>query len=149
MSYGTVPGVAVTPMTATDFANSYVSWTVPPDPDDERVPGHKPWGNCARIQLDALCDLSHDTSGAHERFFLIVPCRTEWVYQEENLFQMPSGEYRVLYGRNRQLRLGTGMTCQPEQKNASTTNEGFTTLSSKSSTTALTKRFPDAATELT
>ena len=40
-------------MNICDFANSYIMWTVPPNPSDNRQPGHMPWGNSARIQLDA------------------------------------------------------------------------------------------------
>ena len=69
-------------MDATDFSDSYVAWTAPHDPGDTRKPGHKPWGNSARILLDARCVLTDQRTDQSEEFVLIVPCRAEWMYQE-------------------------------------------------------------------
>ena len=89
-----------------DYGKSYLLWSVPYNPRDERVPGHKPWGNSARILFDARCVLTDEGSGETDEFFLIVPCRTEWMYQEENLFELPSKEYRGVFSRTRHLGLG-------------------------------------------
>lgn len=102
-------------MQATDFANSYMTWTVLPDPTDNRKPGHKPWGNSARILLDARCTITDEQSGQSDEFFLILPCRTEWVYQEENLFQVPSREYRCIYSRTRGMSVGKAITHEGER----------------------------------
>jgi hypothetical protein len=90
----------------TDFGNSYMTWEAPHDFSDTRVPGHKPWGNSARILIDARCTITDDASGRSEELYLVAPCRTEWMYQEENLFQNPSGEYRVIFTQDRQLSVG-------------------------------------------
>lgn len=97
-------------MEMTDFGNSYMTWIVPHDPNDRRVPGHKPWSNSARILIDARCTITDTRSGASDEFYLIAPCRTEWMYQEENLFQIPSGEYREIFSPTRRLSLGKRMT---------------------------------------
>ena len=115
-------------MNATDFSNSYITWSVPHNPDDKRVPGHKPWGNSARILIDARCELIDEKSGGSEDFFLIVPCRTEWMYQEENLFQIPSREYRGIWSRTRHISLGKGMIYESEQHKSALTKDTFTSL---------------------
>ena len=115
-------------MNATDFNNSYMTWSVPYNPNDKRVPGHKPWGNSARILIDARCELIDDKSGASEEFFLIVPCRTEWMYQEENIFQIPSREYRGIWSRTRHIGMGKGMIYEGEQKKSAPTKGSFTSL---------------------
>jgi hypothetical protein len=64
-----------------DFANSYMTFF------------GKNAGNIARIQLDAACTLIDETSGASEVFYLIAPCRSERMYLETQLFQMPNYEF--------------------------------------------------------
>ena len=115
-------------MKATDFNNSYITWSVPHNPNDKRVPGHKPWGNSARILIDARCELIDEKSGVSEEFVLIVPCRTEWMYQEENLFQIPSREYRGIWSRTRQMSVGKGVIYEGEQKRCAPTKDTFTSL---------------------
>jgi len=107
---------ATTATTAmTDFGNSYMTWVVPHDPTDRRVPGHKPWGNSARILLDARCTIADTASGATDDFYLVAPCRTEWMYQEERLFQVPSAEYREIFSATRRLSLGKRLTTDGQQ----------------------------------
>ena len=96
------------------YERSYVTWTIPHNPNDKRVPGHKPWGNSARILFDARCVLTEDATGKSEEFFLVVPCRTEWMYQERNMIQKPSGEYRAMHSRERYRSVGLGMTAPVE-----------------------------------
>ena len=93
-------------MNICDFANSYMRWVVPPHPDD-RKPGHMPWGNSARIQLDARCEIVDRTTGASEEFFLITPCRTEWMYRDDTLFQVPNHEYVGAWSRTHAIGLGS------------------------------------------
>jgi hypothetical protein len=102
-------------MEMTDFGNSYMTWSVPHDPSDQRKPGHKPWGNSARILLDARCTIINTASGATDDFYLVAPCRTEWMYQDEHLFQLPSGEYREIFSSTRRLNLGKRLTVEGEQ----------------------------------
>ena len=116
-------------MQATDFANSYMSWSIAYNPTDTRRPGHKPWGNSARILLDARCVLSDEGSGQSDEFFLIAPCRTEWMYQEENLFQIPNREYRGIWSRTQYLDMGKGITYDGQQQNWKPVKDHFTSLS--------------------
>ena len=82
-----------------DFNNSYVKWEGEYDPSDTRKPGHMPWGNRLRIQLDARCELTDEETGETEEFFLITPCRTEWMYRSDLLWQMPNYEYCGIFSR--------------------------------------------------
>ncbi|MFN8511063.1 MAG: hypothetical protein U0232_12425 [Thermomicrobiales bacterium] len=95
-----------------DFGNSYMTWIVAHNPHDKRVPGHMPWDNSARILIDACCTITDTRSGVSDDFYLIAPCRTEWMYRDENLFQVPSGEYREIFSPTRRLSLGNRMTIE-------------------------------------
>ena len=112
-------------MTMTDFGNSYMTWIVDPDLTDKRVPGHMPWGNSARILIDARCTITKN--GVTEEFYLIAPCRTEWMYRDENLIQNPSGEYRVIFSQDRSLSVGKHIT-ESGPAPCSTTNERMKSL---------------------
>lgn len=114
-------------MEATDFGNSYMTWSIAHNPHDTRQPGHKPWGNWARIMLEARCVLT-DESGRSDEFFLIAACRTEWVYQEETLFQLPSREYRGIWSRERHMSTGYGMIYEGETNASQPCAETFTSL---------------------
>ncbi len=79
-------------MQITDYGNSYIIWTSIRNQKDNRVPGHKPWENTVRALLDSRCWVT-DESGNKTEYRLISPCRTEWMYQEEVLWQQPNHEY--------------------------------------------------------
>ena len=64
-----------------DFANSYMTFF------------GKQGGNIARIQLDAACTLIDEARGVSEIFYLIAPCRSERMYLDTPLFQMPNYEF--------------------------------------------------------
>jgi hypothetical protein len=65
-----------------------------------------PWGNSARILIDARCTIFDDANGTSLETYLIAPCRTEWMYRETELIQIPSGEYRVIFSQDRQVAVG-------------------------------------------
>ena len=72
-------------MSAIDFANSYMTWFP------------RGQGNIARIQLDAACTWI-DASGARQTYYLIAPCRSERMYLDTPLFQMPNYEFGGVWG---------------------------------------------------
>lgn len=93
---------------ACNFQASFMTWDYPPPAYTEK---HDiPYGNIARIQLDAMIDVMDDSSGEKVRFVLIQPCRTERVYKQDRLFQIPSAEYRVIYSLEQHRSVGKGMT---------------------------------------
>ena len=115
-------------MKATDFQNSYMTWSTDPNLSDTRKPGHKPWGNWARILFEARCELTDTSSGRTDEFFLIAACRTEWVYQERNMFQVPSREFRGIWSRDRHMSTGYGIVSEGAGKSSGATEDAFTSL---------------------
>ena len=72
---------------ACNFQSSFMTWDFPYRKDPRPHARHNsPHGNLARIDLDALIDVIDESTGESERFVLIAPCRTEWVYAENRLF---------------------------------------------------------------
>lgn len=105
----------VKPVAACNFQASFMTWDLPPHKDPRPHARHNiPHGNQARIQLDAIIDVINEDSGASERFVLIAPCRTEWVYAEDKLFQIPSGEYRCIFSLKDQRSMGNAFTLKGE-----------------------------------
>ena len=87
-----------------DFQTSFLTWHSKARKDPRPHARHNlPYGNMVRIQLDALIDVIDRKSGTTERFVLIAPCRTEWVYAKDRLFQVPSAEFSNIYSKS-QLR---------------------------------------------
>jgi hypothetical protein len=111
----------------TDFGNSYMTWEAPANLNDTRKPGHMPWGNSARILIDARCTIVDERAGTTDEFYLIAPCRTEWMYRETELIQNPSGEYRVIFSRDRQLSVGKWIDEDRPRDGSRSTSE-FTAL---------------------
>ena len=82
-------------MPVIDFANSYMTFF------------SRDRGNIARIQLDAACTLTDETSGTSELFYLIAPCRAERMYLETPLFQMPNYEFCGIFSHGDCLLIRT------------------------------------------
>ena len=109
-----------------DFSRSYIRWIVEPNPDDKRTPGHMPWENSARIHLDAICTITDQALGLRERFVLIAPCRTEWMYRDETLFQVPSHEYRGIWSEKEFASAAGGIGAPATQSTPRGISEAFT-----------------------
>jgi len=96
---------------ACNFQSSYMTWDLPPRPDSRPHARHNiPLGNKARIQLEAIVDVIDEAAGSREQFVLIAACRSEWVYAENGLFQLPSREYRNIYSLTEERSMGSGIT---------------------------------------
>ena len=95
-----------------DYSRSYLRWTTAPTTSDVRTPGHMPYGNSVRILLDARARLIDAVTGSDEEFYLIAPCRTEWMYRDDSCVQQPGGEYRLAWaqGNDRALRFSRDLT---------------------------------------
>lgn len=85
-----------------------MTWDIDANPNDTRKPGHMPWGNAARILIDARCTLIERDGTLADELYLVAPCRTEWMYRETELIQNPSGEYRAIFSEPHKLQLGVG-----------------------------------------
>ena len=111
---------------ACDFQASFMTWDFPNPGSAEK---HDiPHGNMARIQVDAMIDVIDNSSGESDRFVLIQPCRTERVYKEDRLFQIPSGEFRVIYSLEQHRSVGKGMTFRGRVSKGSPVKDNFRSL---------------------
>ena len=89
-----------------DYGISSIRWTAKHDPTDMRKPGHMPWDNSIRILLDSRCEIVDRLSGESEWFYLITPCRTEWMYRDDMLWKNdPNLEFVGIYS-NKYYRHG-------------------------------------------
>lgn len=72
--------------------------------------------NIARIQLDAICTVdSWGVGGGPETFHLIAPCRSEAMYQDGQLFQIPNYEFCGIFTHDRVSLVRTHWTSDREQ----------------------------------
>ena len=84
-----------------DYGISSISWTAKHDPTDTRKPGHMPWDNTIRILIDSRCEITNNETGISEWFYLITPCRTEWMYRDDMLWKNdPNLEFVGIYSKN-------------------------------------------------
>ena len=89
-----------------DYGISSIKWTAKHDPTDTRKPGHMPWDNTIRILIDSRCEFINAESGESEWFYLITPCRTEWMYRDDMLWKNdPNLEFVGIYS-NKYYRHG-------------------------------------------
>ncbi|MBC8355290.1 MAG: hypothetical protein H8E66_25215 [Planctomycetes bacterium] len=111
-----------------DFQTSFMTWHSRARKDPRPHARHNvPHGNMVRIQLDALIDVVDKDSGTSEQFVLIAPCRTEWVYAEDRLFQIPSAEFRDIYSSSEQRPMSCHLTTdgKPTRGHATSTRYHF------------------------
>lgn len=87
-------------MQITDYGNSYIVWTSKFNHDDDRKPGHMPYNNSVRILLDSRCWITNQETGAVAEYNLISPCRTEWMYRDESLWQQPNYEFSGIFAED-------------------------------------------------
>ena len=92
-----------------DYSRSFLRWTTKATTQELRTPGHMPYGNSVRILLDARAHITDEETGIDEEFYLIAPCRTEWMYRSDSCIQQPGGEYRLAWSqrKDRALRFST------------------------------------------
>lgn len=131
---------------ACDFQASFMTWDLPPRKDPRPYARHNiPKGNKARIQIDAVIDVINEDSGNRERFVLIAPCRTEWVYAEDKLFQIPSGEYRCVFSLKEERSLGRALTFDGRATRGQPIQDTFRSLAIDIKTFASTRTWKTAA----
>jgi hypothetical protein len=100
-------------------------------------------GNSVRIQIDAACTITDESDGGRETFYLIAPCRKEWMYRETGLVMEPGAEYRAIFGRDRQLDVAMSTRLHGDRPLPGST-AGFTTLAFEIGTIAATLLESDA-----
>ena len=65
-----------------------------------------------RFNLEASCEVRDVASGHVTELFLGAPCRSEYTIATRNLFQIPSGEWRMAFSRKR----GLGIARRPSDE---------------------------------
>lgn len=78
-----------------------------------------------RFNLEASCIITDEVSGKRTELFLGAPCRTEYTIATRNLFQVPSGEFRMPFSRRYQLALAKEPSYVRENVAAVLLNEAF------------------------
>ena len=92
-----------------DFGRSYFTWKSKPilRHPDYKYPGFEGTEGAVhkvRIQLDSACTLTNEKTGEKQEYFLVLSCQTEYTIVKENLFQIPSSEWRMLFGAKKPSR---------------------------------------------
>jgi hypothetical protein len=82
-------------MSAIDFSNSYVTFF------------GAAGGNIARIQLDAACTVIDTSAERSTTYYLIAPCRSERMYLDSQLSQMPNYEFSGIFTEDTCLLIRT------------------------------------------
>jgi len=84
-----------------DFNRSFITWTIEwaePDPVYAYAGGFvgEPGeSTTSRLQIDAGCEIVDDARGTACTIYLTAPCRSEFIIADDNLFQVPNGEFRA------------------------------------------------------
>jgi hypothetical protein len=90
---------------ALDFSRSFVTFFTTPAQG----------GNIARIQIDATCRVDGwGPDGGIGEFHLIAPCRSEQMYRDGQLFQMPNYEFCGIFASDELVLLRTHWTSDRE-----------------------------------
>ncbi|MEE2657659.1 MAG: hypothetical protein VX733_04085 [Candidatus Latescibacterota bacterium] len=92
-----------------DFASSTFTWESHPWTPDP----HYRWAGGfvgepgqayhVRFTLEARCKIEDHDGDPPSEFFLGAPCRSEYTIASRNLFQIPSGEWRMAFSRRSQV----------------------------------------------
>lgn len=91
-------------MSVLDFARSYMTFF---------TSSHQ-GNNIARIQADAICRVSGWGDPYDKEYMLIAPCRSEYMYREGQLFQMPNYEFSGIFAEDELVLLRTHWTSDAE-----------------------------------
>jgi len=78
-----------------------------------------------RFNLEASCTITDDASGQVTEIFLGAPCRSEYTIAARNLFQVPSGEFRMPFSRRYRLALAKEPSYVPETQPVALLTEAF------------------------
>ena len=94
-----------------DFERSFFTWTSHPfelHPHYINAGGMTQGAGSVRnvrVTYDAKCDITNTKTDETEELFLLSPCRSEYTIPKEEFFQLPSGEWRVIFSRTHRIPL--------------------------------------------
>lgn len=99
-----------------DFSRSFVTFFTTPAQG----------ANIARIQIDATCRVDGwGPDGGVGEFHLIAPCRSEVMYEDDQLFQMPNYEFCGIFANDELVLLRTRWTSEKEAPEFALPHERF------------------------
>ena len=78
-----------------------------------------------RFNLEAKCDIKEDATGQLSEIFVGAPCQTEYTIARRNLFQIPSGQFRMAFSRKFWLRIAKIPSFEKEKAEAFNLEESF------------------------
>lgn len=81
-------------MSPIDFSRSYLRWSVN-DPKES---------NTVRITFDARTEIIDERTGEREEFFLIKPCKSEFMYVKRGMWKDPNYDFMGIWSK-RQFRI--------------------------------------------
>ena len=67
-----------------------------------------------RFGLEASCEIRDEASGHVTKMFVGAPCRSEYTIATRNMFQIPSGEWRMAFSDESQLSIARRPSNEPE-----------------------------------
>ena len=113
-----------------DFGRSYFAWKSKPmmRHPHYKYPGFEGTEGAVhriRIQLDSACTLTNEKTGEKQEYFLILPCQTEYTIVKENLFQIPSSEWRMLFGHEETIPISYKPRDEPDNLKRSKISDLF------------------------
>jgi hypothetical protein len=68
-----------------------------------------------RFGLEASCEIRDEVSGHVTKMFVGAPCRSEYTIASRNMFQIPSGEWRMAFSDESQLSIARRPSDEPEE----------------------------------
>ncbi len=68
-----------------------------------------------RFGLEASCEVRDESSGHVRKMFLGAPCRSEYTIASRNMFQIPSGEWRMAFSDESQLSIARRPSNESEE----------------------------------
>ncbi len=116
------------PQAMIDFERSFFTWTSHPF---ELHPHYINSGGMTqgagsvrnvRVTYDAKCEITNIGTGHVEELFLLSPCRSEYTIPKEEFFQLPSGEWRVIFSRTHRIPLARSPSTEEEKSKAGELN---------------------------
>ena len=78
-----------------------------------------------RFNLEAKCDIKEDATGRHAELFVGAPCQTEYTIARRNLFQIPSGQFRMAFSRKSWLKIAKRPSFEKEKAEVSDLGKSF------------------------
>lgn len=114
-----------------NFPRSTFTWTShpwSPDPDYRYTGGFvgQPGQTYhVRFNLEAAVTIRDEATGRTTDLFVSAPCRTEYTIATRNLFQVPSGEFRMPFSRQLRLALAKRPSDEAEDVAVARLSEAF------------------------